>query len=77
MYAFQLLFPLLILIEIMNYTRSCYVVEIIDFIGLFEAFYNGICGGDGFHAFLCLLSLKFDISSFCNWILVIFALNGR
>ena len=44
--------------------------------GLFEVF-SVNCGGDGFYVLLSSLSLKFDISSYCEWILVTFVLNGR
>ena len=52
------LFPLQILLEIVNHARYCYIVEIIDLIGLFEAFYSGIGVEMGF---VCFEFLAFGI----------------
>ena len=76
MYVLHLAICLLILLEIMNYARSCYVVEIIDFMGLFEVFLVN-CGGNGFCVFLSSSPLEFDISGYSEWNVVIFVLNRR
>ena len=50
MYVLHLAICFLILLGIINYARSCYVVEIIDFMELFEVFLVN-CGGNGFCVF--------------------------